>query len=531
MKIRQVLIVDDNPNDRTAAINALRADRQVRYAFHEVATGVEALAMLEVASESIDLVILDYRLKDMHADAIVSEITRDNEIPKIPIILLTGSVGTEARSSLIRSGVQDYFSKSAVTAELLPRIADNAIARHRLMRQLYESEQAAAAAREEAERASRVKSQFLTSISHELRTPLTAILGFTELVRRNPQGPDADRMLEMMGKSGVHLSEILDDLIDIAKIEAETLQIAPVVCDFPSIIKSTCDLLALRASDKGLRLSYTIDPDAPTTVRMDPVRFRQVLINLLNNAIKFTDRGEIVCEASCEEDDGLVVRVTDTGTGIAPETAARIFTPFVQGSSSAENLRTGVGLGLAISKRLAQMMGGDLEIEQTSTNGTTFVFTVKAPCSDNGPSTDESASHLANSTCDSNEEVSWLDKRILLAEDTPANQFLICKLLEPSGVAIDLAENGEVAVQKVVAQFARGEPYDLILMDMQMPVLTGYEAVTQLARLGHRTPIIAVTAAALNDEKQRCLQAGCCDVVTKPIDFEKLINVARRHLS
>lgn len=532
-EIRQVLVVDDNPDDRAAVVRALRADTACRYAFHEAATGADALKLFSVAGDAFDLVVLDYRLNDMDAGEIVASMIQDDEIPCVPIVLLTGTIGGEGRSRLLSLGVQDYFSKSAVTSDLLPRIADNAIERHRLMWQLYESEQAAAAAKEEAERANRVKSQFLTSISHELRTPLTAILGFTELVRRNPTGDDADRMLEMMATNGAHLAEILDDLIDIAKIEADRLEVIATPCRLLDVVKAACDLMTYRASEQGLRLTCEIDPSVPTTVNVDAVRLRQVLLNLLGNAVKFTDAGFIACRVTCGENDLVEIRVQDTGRGIPDDAREAIFDPFIQGDESVERRRTGIGLGLAISKRLAEMMGGNLEVESTSPAGTTFLLTLSAPCAEEPPAPRYNArgqnpvdrfaqSRLANS---------WANKRVLLAEDTPANQFLLCKLLEPTGVQLECVSDGEQAVKRALMHLAQGRPFDLVLMDMQMPVMDGFEAVAQLVKLGHSAPIVAVTAAALSEERNRCLAIGCSEVVTKPIDFDELQYVMEQYLS
>ncbi|MAT73141.1 MAG: hypothetical protein CMJ58_26955 [Planctomycetaceae bacterium] len=531
-EIRHVLVVDDNPDDRAAVVRSLRADTANRYTFHEAESGAEALKLYAVASDALDLIVLDYRLNDMNAGEIVAQMLKDDEIPSVPIVLLTGTMGGEGRSELLALGVQDYFSKSAVTSELLPRIADNAIERHRLMWQLYESEQAAAAAQDEAERANRVKSQFLTSISHELRTPLTAILGFTELVRRDPTAADADRMLEMMATNGNHLAELLDDLIDIAKIEADRLEVVASPSRLRDVIQAACDLMAVRACENGLKLRCDIAPSVPEKAAIDPMRLRQILINLLSNAIKFTDAGEVRCNAICTDGDEVVIRVEDTGRGIATEKVARIFDPFVQGDDSADKRRTGVGLGLAISKRLAQMMGGDLTIESTSPQGTTFLLTIEAPCTEGEPANGQRTlgGPVGNAFRAAASEDSWAGKRVLLAEDTPANRFLLRKLLEPTGVELDCVEDGEQAVKRALVRLAEGDPYDLLLMDMQMPVMDGFEAVTQLVRLGHAAPIIAVTAAALSAERERCMAVGCSEVVTKPIDFDELQFVMNKYL-
>src|SRR5690606_37842922 len=252
-------------------------------------------------------------------------------IPPVPIVLLMATPNGISSAELLELGVQDFFAKEALTPEILSRVAESAVERHRLLRQLAASEREAEMARFQADRANRAKSQFLTTMSHELRTPLTAILGFTELLRSDPECPDASEMLEMMANSGEHLSELLDDLIDIAKVEAGTLEVELSPCDIHELVHNACELMRLRASDSALRFECTIDPSVPRGVCTDPVRYRQVLTNLLSNAIKFTDHGGIRVDVTYdqqEEQGFLTTRVIDTGPGITSEVVDLIFTPF-----------------------------------------------------------------------------------------------------------------------------------------------------------------------------------------------------------
>lgn len=520
---RHVLIIDDSPVDRESIVIALRGDPTIRHTFVEVTKGGAGLEALRDPNQKFDLVVLDYRLPDMNAEQFLSKLGVPDEVPDVPIVLLTGSMTPESVSDIVTRGVQDFFSKSAVSAEMLPRIARNAIHRHKLMRDLVLSERRAEEARVQAEQANRAKSQFLTTISHELRTPLTAILGFTELLQRDlGESLEADRqeMLEMVIQSGKHLAELLNDLIDIAKVEAGTLHFEPQPHNFRKLVDSICNLMSLRAGEKHLRLHSQIEEAVPKRVMIDPIRIRQVLVNLLGNAVKYTNEGSIDIDVGYESvGEVLAVRVTDTGCGIAAELLPNLFEPFVQGQQSEGEQLTGAGLGLAISHRLADMMGGSLSVEQTSPAGTTFALVIPAENCAAHETKDLSATPVW-----AQEEVPILNlsnKRVLIAEDTRANQVLLTRLLNELGANVDLAINGQDALDRI-EESSTGDAYDLVLMDIQMPVMDGLEATRRLRATGFGGPIVAITAAALKGDADRCRTAGCNEVVTKPIDISNL---------
>ncbi|TWT78036.1 Sensor protein TorS [Posidoniimonas polymericola] len=523
---RRVLIIDDTPEDREIVTRALRQDSQVRYDLKEVTSGTEGLNELQRANSPYDLVFLDYQLPDMNAEQFVSKLIGPDQAPAVPIIVLTGSMAVDFSAiGPLEHGVQDFFTKNEVTPEVLGRVAKNAIERHRLLRRLVDSERAADEARESAERASRAKSHFLTLISHELRTPLTAILGFAKLLTDNPSAEDADQMLRMVSDSGEHLRDLLNDLIDMAKVEAGTLDVEMEEFNPSDVIRATCQLMELRASDKGLTLTHELADNIPPAVCSDPTRVRQVLINLLGNAIKFSETGGIRCRAVYDEQQTkLVMLVSDTGPGVPDSLAETLFTPFVQGGrNSKDGHREGVGLGLAISHRLAEMMGGDLSLESTGQSGSTFRFSVLAE--EPGSSDSSCGTRVAAETVSSDAAPDFAGKRVLVAEDTLANQYLIRRLLEPTGVGIEIAENGAEAVR-----LAANSDFDLILMDMLMPVMDGYTATEQLCQQDCPAPIIAITAAAIASDNRRCRRAGCADIITKPIDSDRLFSVLAHYL-
>lgn len=515
--------------DRDAVISALRRDGRSRYRFTQASTGGDGLAKINAMQDEIDLVILDYRLPDMNAQRFVELLLAESSIPPVPIVLVTGSVDAESLdTSILERGVQDFFGKSHITEQILPRIARNAMERHKLLRKVVESERKAEEAMLLAEQANRTKSQFLTSLSHELRTPLTAIIGFAEILQHNLGAKDALKMLGMIANSGEHLLELLNDLLDIAKVEAGTLEVEPVPTEVPRLISSVCELVKFRAAETGLDLQWELPSNCPQCVMVDPVRLRQIILNLLGNAIKFTDHGAIRCEARYDyTQQRLRIRVSDTGPGIAPEVVDRIFSPFNQGPSSSEKRRMGIGLGLSISQQLATMMGGSLTLEKSSPEGSVFLLDLDAcECDEEDK---PSAAPKAPPQSESSPK-GWSDRSILIAEDVEANRYLLEKIFGRLGVHPEFAENGKVACDKVFARRSESRPYDLVILDMQMPVMDGYEATALLKSEGITTPVVALTAAALSNDIDRCLAAGCDQVLVKPVNFNEIRSLFAQYL-
>lgn len=512
--------------------SALKQSSTVRHVVTEANCGAEGLALLREDPTRFDVVVLDYRLSDMDAIQFLDQLVGEARVPPVPIVMLTGSFERSLPfEDPLRSGVQDFFSKSDVTPQLLSRITSNAIERHKLLQRLDRSErdateaqEAADQARIAAETANTSKSRFLAMISHELRTPLTAIRGFADLLLADPNGEDADEMLKMMSSSGAHLSELLDDLIDMAKVEANTLDLEVTQCDVESTIRETCELMSIRARDKGLSLRY-VPSDQNCVIETDPIRLRQVIVNLLGNAIKFTDDGEVVCEfTKATGPDLFRVRVRDSGPGIDNDLVDSLFTAFVQGRHGGAK-RQGIGLGLAISKHLAQMLGGDLVVESTSPSGTVFCFTF-----DSMPGKSNGQRRVGvHPVVELKGPPNLAGARVLIAEDTAANRFLLRKLLEPTQAELHFAENGREAVEAASSGGAFSSP-DLILMDMLMPEMDGYAATAELRRRRLQAPIVALTAATSGSDQSRCLESGCDDVVTKPIHVAKLYATLQQRL-
>ncbi len=388
-------------------------------------------------------------------------------------------------------------------------------------------------AKEEAETANKSKSEFLANMSHEIRTPMNAILGFTELLKRGHGRTDereVRRHLDTIHSSGKHLLELINDILDLSKVEAGRMEVERIDCEPHRIVREVVKVLGVRARDKGIGLEFSADGPVPAVIQSDPSRLRQIVTNLVGNAIKFTEHGAVrvvIRAAGSVAVPRYEIDVIDSGIGIAADKLDGIFEAFVQADSSVTRRFGGTGLGLAISRRFARALGGDIVVRSEPGVGSTFAVMLDAgPLAGVKLLRPAEACELDVDVADE-EQARWdfPSARILVVDDGAENRELVRLVLEENGLTVDEAENGQIAVDKAVAT-----RYDVILMDMSMPVMDGYTATRTLRQKGHKTPIFALTAHAMAGFEKEVLAAGCTGYVTKPIDIDVLLGALAEKL-
>ncbi len=404
------------------------------------------------------------------------------------------------------------------------------------------TEEALYEAKQRAEAATLAKSEFLANMSHEIRTPMTAILGFTDILleQDDPQDESPARLeaARIIKHNGEYLLGLINDILDLSKIEAGKMTVDCVECRPCEIVANVVSLMRARAEAKGLTMDVEFAGLVPELIQTDATRLRQALINLLGNAIKFTERGSVRLIARLVVGDMPIMEfdIVDTGLGITQEQATRIFRPFCQGDSSTTRKFGGTGLGLVITKRLAEMLGGDVSVVESEVGrGTRMRLAIatgpleETAMVDGGTSAAQEPSVQAVSTETDEEEFVLAGCRILVAEDNPTNRLLLSKILTKTGAEVSIKENGKLAVEAALSAMDEYRPFDLILMDVQMPEMGGFEATARLRCEGYSRPIIALTAHAMSGDRERCIRAGCDDYATKPIDRCKLIETICKH--
>jgi len=369
------------------------------------------------------------------------------------------------------------------------------------------------------------KDEFLTNMSHNLRTPLTAVLGYADVLEDLELPQDAEEHIGAIRGNGTRLLSMLEDILELSNIESSHLQADNSATSVSKLLQETLESFRPRATESGLSLNLTIHPNVPSRLSIDGTRISQVLGRLLDNAIKFTSEGSvtIVADYRTGEPSHLELSITDTGIGIPKAKLDSIFEPFQLGDNSIRRSFAGSGLGLSICRRLVAILNGELSVESTEQGGTTFF--VKLPAAklptENGLLTSAGSQQSKN-----NPNKPLTGCRTLVVEDGIDNQRVLTAFLKVAGSQVDIVENGKLAVDRILESDSQ---YEIVLMDMQMPVMDGYEATRQLRSAGYKKPIIAVTAHALSSDRKRCLDAGCDDYFSKPIDRKALIAMVAQY--
>lgn len=521
MQSAKLLIVDDDEDDYLLARDLLNELSRGPYQLDWAASYEQGMEMLQANAH--DLCLMDYQLGSRDGIELVRQSQKLGFTG--PIILLTGMQQNDVDMQALEAGAVDYLVKDGLTAVQLARSIRYALARREMEQERVE--------RLRAEAENRSKSEFLAHLSHELRTPLSAILGFTELLQNSYADQDTQGYLKIVHRNGKHLLGLLNDILDLSKIEAGKLELERQTVYLSSFITDVYFLMHGAAVDKNLQLRLEAPQPLPQTIITDPTRLRQVLLNLLGNAIKFTDHGEVVLvvEAGATQgDNALYFSVRDTGIGISTSALEEIFQPFVQSRDSYAQPRAGTGLGLAISRQLVQRLGGDIQAHSAPEKGSEFIFHVDPGDISEVP---HAPFQLIFDTQESPTTAATLfSGRVLVVDDLRDIRTLVGHFVANSGVEVEYASNGREAVEQLEENRALDRPeFDLVLMDIHMPVMDGLTAAKTLRASGFECPLVALTAAHMKGDMDNCLASGFTAYLSKPVDQAQIFACLNRFLT
>ncbi len=514
MKSKEVklLLLEDNPGDQLIFKDLIT---EIDYPEIRVDTVVRLSDGFDYLKENkVDIVVLDLGLPD--SNGIETFYKTQKEFPDLPILVLTGNIDSTTGVEAVQNGAQDYLIKGELSSKLLSRSILYAIERKQLYLDLQK-------AKFKAEEADMLKSVFLANMSHDLRTPMNSIIGFSELLKSVSDESERSEYVDIIVKNGELLLNLLNDIIDISKIEGGQLDIHNKPCDLVSVFKDLKKPYLAKISnydDKEVDLKISI-PDhlSEFFVYTDEARIYQILINLLDNAVKFTKKGSI--EYGFEiKGDTIEFYVKDSGIGIPKQKFDLIFQRFGQVVTTQHKEVGGTGLGLAISKQLALLLGGDMWVDSKVGFGSTFHFTIPNRLKDG-------SINVPGNNIKKPDEIDWSSKTILVVEDIESNMRMIKSALKATGAKIVVAETGEEALDL----FAEMETPDLILVDIRLPGISGFDVIREIKKTHEEIPVIVQTALNLGREKDMSLEIGCAEFLAKPIRNKILIDTLGKYLN
>lgn len=517
----KILLVEDDEDDYILTRSQLAELTSVASQLSWVTNAVEGLQLL--TDGNFDVCLLDYQLGAETGLSLLKQAMAAGI--STPIIMLTGQPDKQLDAQALEYGAADFLVKSELSEARFARAI-----RYALSRREFELERIN---RLRLEADNRSKDRFLAHLSHELRTPLSSILGYTELLLESDHIADARPELNIILNNGKHLLSLLNDILDLSKITANKLELRPEPTSLRHLILDIYTLLKVSAIDNGLELTFSSLTPLPLLITVDGTRLRQVLINLIYNAIKFTETGSISVELWLQQDDTkelLFFRITDTGVGIPARQLKDIFAPFTQVEDYLTRKKGGAGLGLAIAAELLQRMGGSIDVVSEEGKGSIFTFSI-----DPGDLADTLRKPLSLEPSVSNNggrhSKQALSGEVLIVDDLADLRKLSGHWIQATGASVDFAENGAQAIEKVKRKLASSSHYDLILMDLHMPDIDGREATVAIRKVGYQYPIVALTAAMAKGIRQQLTALGFDDVLSKPITKNQLYRVLRSYLT
>ena len=524
-----ILVVEDDPSDFGLVRVNVRLAKLERDTDSVVWAKTLAEAVDQGRCHKPDVVILDLALPDSAGLATVQAMRA--ALPDTPIIVLTGQDDNALITAALEAGAQDYLVKGQFDHDTLGRAVRHALVRGKLEQQLLQDQRHLeemvrartvdlARALGASEAANHAKSAFLANMSHEIRTPMNGIMGLTSLLLMSATEPQQIDRLSRLDAAAHHLLGVLNNILDMAKINSNSVVLEAYEFDPAAVLEEVRGLVDSQAKAKSLFLELECDPALPARLVGDPLRLKQVLLNLTGNAVKFTGQGGVTLRAQVKECDRASVSVhfavIDTGIGIEPGNLERIFHPFEQADNSSTRAYGGAGLGLAISQSIVTLMGGRIEVGSIPGQGSTLAFTIRLGVPAAAPAPDKPALSSPGKP------------RVLVADEDLLNQQIVCGLLRESGTDVALAGDGGTAVD-----LALGGHYDLIFLGQQMPVMNGLEASLCIRQIPHHshTPIVAMTADAFAVTREKCLHSGMNDCISKPIAPGQLQATLRKWLN